>query len=98
MTCSFMGFSTTRPLICCQSRYHMKQRAVMLRDWGAAMIPINAFLFLQGLETLSLRMARHVENAAAVANYLDAHELASGVTWPGLRSSRYGPLVDKYLP
>ena len=62
------------------------------------MSPFNAFLFLQGLETLSLRMARHVENAATVANYLASHELASNVTYPGLRSSRYQPLVQKYLP
>ena len=78
--------------------YLMKLRAETLRDLGAAMSPFNAFLFLQGLETLSLRMARHVENAAAVANYLDTHELASQVTWPGLGASRYRPLVDKYLP
>ena len=62
------------------------------------MSPFNAFLFLQGLETLSLRMARHVENAAAVASYLESHEKASNVTYPGLRTSRYRPLVDKYLP
>jgi len=62
------------------------------------MSPFNAFLFLQGLETLSLRMARHVENASAVAKYLAAHELASNVTYPGLASSRYRPLVEKYLP
>jgi O-acetylhomoserine (thiol)-lyase len=61
------------------------------------MSPFNAFLFLQGLETLSLRMARHVENAAAVASYLKAHELVSNVTYPGLATSRYRPAVDKYL-
>ena len=78
--------------------YLMKLRAETLRDLGAAMSPFNAFLFLQGLETLSLRMARHVENAAAVAQFLESHELASNVTYPGLRTSRYRPLVDKYLP
>ena len=62
------------------------------------MSPFNAFLFLQGLETLSLRMERHVDNARAVAAFLDAHELASNVTYPGLPGSRYTPLVDKYLP
>ena len=61
----------------------MKLRAETLRDLGAAMSPFNAFLFLQGLETLSLRMARHVENAAAVAAFLAAHELATNVTYPG---------------
>ncbi len=78
--------------------YLMKLRAETLRDLGAAMSPFNAFLFLQGLETLSLRMSRHVENAVAVANYLEAHELASNVTHPGLPKSRYRSLVDKYLP
>ena len=76
----------------------MKLRAETLRDLGAAMSPFNAFLFLQGLETLSLRMARHVENATAVAQYLESHDLVSNVTYPGLSSSRYRPLVDKYLP
>ena len=78
--------------------YCMKLRAETLRDLGAAMSPFNAFLFLQGLETLSLRMERHVENALAVAEYLEAHALASNVTYPGLQSSRYRPLVDRYLP
>ncbi len=78
--------------------YLMKLRAETLRDLGAAMSPFNAFLFLQGLETLSLRMERHVRNALAVANHLDGHALASRVTYPGLAASRYGTLVDKYLP
>jgi O-acetylhomoserine (thiol)-lyase len=78
--------------------YLMKLRAETLRDLGAAMSPFNAFLFLQGLETLSLRMERHVANALAVASYLQAHELAATVTYPGLAGSRYGPLVAKYLP
>ncbi len=78
--------------------YLMKLRAETLRDLGACLSPFNAFLFLQGLETLSLRMSRHVENAAAVARFLAQHELASNVTYPGLATSRYKPLVDKYLP
>jgi O-acetylhomoserine (thiol)-lyase len=77
--------------------YLMKLRAETLRDLGAALSPFNAFLFLQGLETLSLRMERHVENALAVAEFLQAHELASNVTYAGLPGSRYGPLVAKYL-
>ncbi len=64
--------------------YLMKLRAETLRDLGAALAPLNAFLFLQGLETLSLRMERHVENARAVAEFLDSHQLASSVTYPGL--------------
>jgi O-acetylhomoserine (thiol)-lyase len=78
--------------------YLMKLRAETLRDLGAAMSPFNAFLFLQGLETLSLRMDRHVANAGAVAAFLASHPLASNVTYPGLATSRYRPLVDRYLP
>jgi O-acetylhomoserine (thiol)-lyase len=78
--------------------YLMKLRAETLRDLGAALSPFNAFLFLQGLETLSLRMERHVENARAVAAFLDSHELAANVTYPGLPSSAYESLVAKYLP
>jgi O-acetylhomoserine (thiol)-lyase len=78
--------------------YCMKLRAETLRDLGAAMSPFNAFLFLQGLETLSLRMERHVENALKVAAFLQGHELASNVTYAGLPASRYRPLVEKYLP
>jgi O-acetylhomoserine (thiol)-lyase len=78
--------------------YLMKLRAETLRDLGAAMSPFNAFLFLQGLETLSLRMGRHVENAVKVAAFLESHPLASHVTYAGLPSSPYRPLVEKYLP
>jgi O-acetylhomoserine (thiol)-lyase len=78
--------------------YVMKLRAETLRDLGAAMSPFNAFLFLQGLETLSLRMDRHVANASAVAQFLERHELVEKVTYPGLTASRYRGLVQKYLP
>jgi O-acetylhomoserine (thiol)-lyase len=78
--------------------YLMKLRAETLRDLGAPMSPFNAFLFLQGLETLSLRMERHVENALAVASFLDQHPKASNVTHPGLPGSKYAALVEKYLP
>ncbi len=78
--------------------YLMKLRAETLRDLGAALSPFNAFLFLQGLETLSLRMERHVENARAVAAFLSGHDLVASVSYPGLPASRYRPLVDKYLP
>src|ERR1700741_651687 len=73
-------------------------QAATLRDLGAALAPFNAFLFLQGLETLSLRMERHVENARAVAAFLESHELAANVTYPGLPASKYRPLVAKSLP
>ncbi len=78
--------------------YVMKLRAETLRDLGAALAPFNAFLFLQGLETLSLRMERHVENAVAVAAFLESHELTSNVTYPGLPGSKYRSQVEKYLP
>jgi O-acetylhomoserine (thiol)-lyase len=78
--------------------YLMKLRAETLRDLGGTLAPLNAFLFLQGLETLSLRMERHVENARTVAAFLESHELASNVTYADLPGSKYGPLVQKYLP
>lgn len=76
----------------------MKLRAETLRDLGAAMSPFNAFLFLLGLETLSLRLDRHVENALGVARYLREHQGIGRVTHPGLPDSPYRPLVEKYLP
>jgi O-acetylhomoserine (thiol)-lyase len=78
--------------------YLMKLRAETLRDLGACMSPFNAFLLLQGIETLSVRMRRHVENATAVARYLQSHELAARVTYPGLGESSYRSLSQKYLP
>ena len=78
--------------------YLMKLRAETLRDLGGTQSPFNAFLFLQGLETLSLRMERHVVNAMAVATYLESDERALNVTYPGLAASVYRPLVEKYLP
>jgi O-acetylhomoserine (thiol)-lyase len=78
--------------------YLMKLRAESLRDLGAALSPFNAFLFLLGLETLPLRMARHVENALAVARWLEAQPGVTRVRYPGLASSPYKKLADKYLP
>jgi O-acetylhomoserine (thiol)-lyase len=78
--------------------YLMKLRAETLRDLGAAMSPFNAFLFLLGLETLPLRMERHVENALGVARYLEQHPLVERVRYPGLESSPYHSLVERYLP
>src|SRR3990172_6008486 len=76
----------------------MKLRAETLRDLGAAMSPFNAFLFLLGLETLSLRLDRHVKNALGVARYLREHPAVESVSYPGLDDSPYRPLVEKYLP
>ena len=78
--------------------YLMKLRAETLRDLGAALSPFNAFLFAQGLETLPLRMERHVDNAVAVATFLAGHPQVERVSYPGLPDSRYQPLVAKYLP
>jgi len=78
--------------------YLMKLRAESLRDLGACMSPFNAFLFLQGLETLSLRMGRHVTNARAVAEWLEAHPAVSRVRYAGLESSPYHALAVRYLP
>jgi O-acetylhomoserine (thiol)-lyase len=78
--------------------YLMKLRAESLRDLGGCMSPFNAFLFLQGLETLPLRMERHVENALGVARFLQQHPAVENVRYAGLSDSPYQPLVAKYLP
>jgi O-acetylhomoserine (thiol)-lyase len=78
--------------------YIIKARVTLLRDIGAALSPFNAFLFLQGLETLHLRMPRHSENALAVAKYLSKHPKVSWVNYPGLDSSPDKEGVKKYLP
>lgn len=78
--------------------YIIKARVTLLRDIGAAVAPFNAFLFLQGLETLHLRMERHVENAKKVAEFLEQHELVSWVNYPGLESNAYYSLARKYMP
>ena len=75
-----------------------KVRAILLRDMGAAISPFNAFLLLQGLETLSLRVERHVENALKVVDYLDKHPLVEKVNHPSLPGSPYKPLYDRYFP
>jgi len=78
--------------------FSTKGRAVALRDLGPTLAPMNAFLILTGIETLSLRMARHVENAQAVAEYLDAHPAVEWISYAGLKSSPYHKLAKKYLP
>jgi O-acetylhomoserine (thiol)-lyase len=78
--------------------YIIKARVTLLRDVGAALSPFNAFLFLQGLETLHLRMPRHSENALAVAKYLSKHSKVSWINYPGLDSSPDKERVKKYLP
>jgi O-acetylhomoserine (thiol)-lyase len=73
-------------------------RARLLRDLGACLSPFNAFLILQGIETLSLRMARHSENALAVVRFLEAHPKVAWVLYPGLPSHPSHELRKQYLP
>lgn len=73
-------------------------RAVLLRDTGATLSPFNAFLLLQGLETLSLRVERHVENALKVVDYLSKHPKVAKVNHPSLSTSPYHDLYQKYFP
>lgn len=75
-----------------------KIRAVLLRDTGAVISPFNAFLLLQGLETLSLRVERHVENALKVVDFLKNHPQVARVNHPSLPESPYKPLYDRYFP
>lgn len=69
-----------------------------LRDFGAAISPTNAFNIIQGLETLSIRIKQHSENALALAKWLEQQEEVAWVNYPGLESSKYKKLADKYLP
>ena len=78
--------------------YIIKARVTLLRDLGPAVSPFNSFLFLQGLETLHLRLPRHAENALAVAKYLKKHPKVSWVNYPGLDDSPEKERVKKYLP
>ncbi len=76
----------------------LKARVQGLRDTGAALSPFNAFLLLQGIETLHLRMDRHSQNALAVARHLEQHPGVEWVNYPGLPSSRYYQRAKKYMP
>ena len=78
--------------------YILKARLQLLRDIGPSLSPFNAFLFLQGLELLHLRMERHSSNAQAVAEFLDSHSAVSWVYYPGLPGNKYHELAKKYLP
>ena len=78
--------------------YIIKARVTLLRDLGTALSPFNSFLFLQGLETIHLRMPRHSENALAVAQYLAGHPQIAWVSYPGLDTSPEKERVKKYLP
>ncbi len=81
-----------------QLTFILRARVLGLRDMGAAMSPFNAWMFLQGLETLALRMERHSENALAVARFLQTHPYVEWVRYPGLDAAADNGLKEKYLP
>src|SRR6187397_1295795 len=78
-------------------QFIIRARVEGLRDFGPAISPFNSFLLIQGLETLSLRVQRSVDNALALAQWLEKHELVESVNYPGLESSPYHKLAKKYL-
>ena len=78
--------------------YILKARVGLLRNTGGALSPFNAFLLLQGLETLSLRVERHVENTQKVVEYLSKHPKVQWINYPSLKGNKYYDLAQKYLP
>ena len=93
---SYHGISFTKAVGA--AAYVTKIRAILLRDTGATLAPLNAFLFLQGLETLSLRVERHVENTLKVVEFLNNHPKVESVSHPSLESSPYNKLYKEYFP
>ena len=93
---SYHGISFTKAAG--KAAYITRAREVLLRDTGACLSPLHSFLFLQGLETLSLRVQRHVENTLKVVEYLSQHPKVAKVNHPSLPSSPYYNLYKKYLP
>jgi O-acetylhomoserine/O-acetylserine sulfhydrylase len=90
-------FGVNNPLSLPNIAYIIRARVEGLRDFGTALSPFNSFLFIQGLETLSLRVQRSVDNALALAQWLEEHPLVESVNYPGLESSTYNKLAKKYL-
>ncbi|MDR1416954.1 MAG: O-acetylhomoserine aminocarboxypropyltransferase/cysteine synthase [Prevotellaceae bacterium] len=78
--------------------FNTRARVEGLRDWGNTISPFNSFLLVQGLETISLRVERHVQNTQALAEWLEKHSKVEYVNYPGLRSSKYYDLAKKYFP
>lgn len=93
---SYHGISFTKAVGA--AAFVTKIRAILLRDTGATLSPFHAFLFLQGLETLSLRVERHVENALKVVEYLSGQPQVENVNHPSLASGEQKRLYDKYFP
>lgn len=92
---SYHGVSYTRDFG--KLAYILKARVQLLRDTGAAISPFNAFLILQGIETLHLRLQRHSENALKVAEFLNNHKYVNWVNYPGLKNNANFKLAEKYL-
>ena len=90
--CNMLGVPANRNLA-----FGLRARLEILRDYGASLSPFNSFLLLQGLETLSLRIERHNENALELANWLNNHPKVGSVSYPGLSSSPYKAAAEKYL-
>ena len=93
---SYHGISFVKA--CGKAAYITRIRAILLRDTGSTIAPLHSFLFLQGLETLSLRVERHVENALKVVEYLSKNPNVENVNHPSLPDSKYKDLYDKYFP
>lgn len=93
---SYHGISFTKAVGA--AAFVTKIRAILLRDTGATLAPLHAFLFLQGLETLSLRVERHVENALKVVEFLNAHPKVERVNHPSVDGNKYSSLYKKYFP
>jgi O-acetylhomoserine/O-acetylserine sulfhydrylase len=91
-------FGEGNPLGLPNIAFAIRARVEGLRDFGTSQSPFNSFLLLQGLETLSLRLERHVQNTQALAEWLEQHPLVEFVEYPGLKSSPYHDLAKKYLP
>ncbi len=93
---SYHGVSFTKAVG--KAAFVTKIRAILLRDTGATLSPFHAFIFLQGLETLSLRVERHAENTGKVVEFLANHPQVENVNHPSLPGSKYKELYDKYFP
>ena len=93
---SYHGISFTQA--CGPAAFVTKIRAILLRDTGATLSPFHAFFFLQGLETLSLRVERHIQNTEKVVKYLSSHPQVERVNHPSLESSPSHELYKKYFP
>jgi len=91
-------FGEGNPLGLPNIAFAIRARVEGLRDFGSSLSPFNSFLLIQGLETLSLRLERHVSNALSLAQWLESHPQVEFVWYPGLKSSPYHELAKKYLP